>query len=246
MTYKIIIPARFGSSRLPGKPLTIIGDKPMIQHVWNRASESGANRIIVATDDHRIQKVCNDFGAECLMTQKDHRSGSDRIVEVCEKLDFNNDDIIVNLQGDEPFMSPVLIDELVANKKKFPSVGVATMCKIIEDISMFSNPSVVKVEFHDNGIAKFFRRVHEPIESHNGALGYKHLGIYAYSVAILKQFIKWPVAPLEKKESLEQLRFLHNSIDIHVGVTKHFTGLGIDTEEDLMAAKDFVNNITHE
>ncbi len=246
MTYKIIIPARFGSSRLPGKPLTIIGDKPMIQHVWNRASESGANRIIVATDDHRIQKVCNDFGAECLMTQKDHRSGSDRIVEVCKKLDFNNDDIIVNLQGDEPFMSPVLIDELVANKKKFPSVGVATMCKIIEDISMFSNPSVVKVEFHDNGIAKFFRRVHEPIESHNGALGYKHLGIYAYSVAILKQFIKWPVAPLEKKESLEQLRFLHNSIDIHVGVTKHFTGLGIDTEEDLMAAKDFVNNITHE
>tara|TARA_B100000524_G_scaffold82688_1_gene38098 strand:+ start:224 stop:964 length:741 start_codon:yes stop_codon:yes gene_type:complete len=246
MTYKIIIPARFGSSRLPGKPLTIIGDKPMIQHVWNRASESGANRIIVATDDHRIQKVCNDFGAECLMTQKDHRSGSDRIVEVCEKLDFNNDDIIVNLQGDEPFMSPVLIDELVANKKKFPSVGVATMCKIIEDISMFSNPSVVKVEFHDNGIAKFFRRVHEPIESHNGALGYKHLGIYAYSVAILKQFIKWPVAPLEKKESLEQLRFLHNSIDIHVGVTKHSTGLGIDTEEDLMAAKDFVNNITHE
>ena len=246
MTYKIIIPARFGSSRLPGKPLTIIGDKPMIQHVWNRASESGANRIIVATDDHRIQKVCNDFGAECLMTQKDHRSGSDRIVEVCKKLDFNNDDIIVNLQGDEPFMSPVLIDELVANKKKFPSVGVATMCKIIEDMSMFSNPSVVKVEFHDNGIAKFFRRVHEPIESHNGALGYKHLGIYAYSVAILKQFIKWPVAPLEKKESLEQLRFLHNSIDIHVGVTKHSTGLGIDTEEDLMAAKDFVNNITHE
>lgn len=246
MTYKIIIPARFGSSRLPGKPLSIIGDKPMIQHVWNRASESGADRIIVATDDHRIQKVCNDFGAECLMTQKDHRSGSDRIVEVCKKLDFNNDDIIVNLQGDEPFMSPVLIDELVANKKKFPSVGVATMCKIIEDMSMFSNPSVVKVEFNDNGIAKFFRRVHEPMPSHNGALGYKHLGIYAYSVAILKQFIKWPVAPLEKKESLEQLRFLHNSIDIHVGVTTHSTGLGIDTEEDLMAAKDFVNNITHE
>ena len=178
----------------------------MIQHVWNRASESGANRIIVATDDRRIQKVCNDFGAECLMTQKDHRSGSDRIVEVCKKLDFNNDDIIVNLQGDEPFMSPVLIDELVANKKKFPSVGVATMCKIIEDMSTFSNPSVVKVEFHDNGIAKFFRRVHEPMPSHNGALGYKHLGIYAYPVAILKQFIKWPVAPLEKKESLEQLR----------------------------------------
>lgn len=246
MTYKIIIPARFGSSRLPGKPLSIIGDKPMIQHVWNRASESGADRIIVATDDRRIQKVCNDFGAECLMTQKDHRSGSDRIVEVCKKLDFNNDDIIVNLQGDEPFMSPVLIDELVANKKKFPSVGVATMCKIIEDMSMFSNPSVVKVEFNDNGIAKFFRRVHEPMPSHNGALGYKHLGIYAYSVAILKQFIKWPVAPLEKKESLEQLRFLHNSIDIHVGVTTHSTGLGIDTEEDLMAAKDFVNNITHE
>lgn len=246
MTYKIIIPARFGSSRLPGKPLSIIGDKPMIQHVWNRASESGADRIIVATDDRRIQNVCNDFGAECLMTQKDHRSGSDRIVEVCKKLDFNNDDIIVNLQGDEPFMSPVLIDELVANKKKFPSVGVATMCKIIEDMSMFSNPSVVKVEFNDNGIAKFFRRVHEPMPSHNGALGYKHLGIYAYSVAILKQFIKWPVAPLEKKESLEQLRFLHNSIDIHVGVTTHSTGLGIDTEEDLMAAKDFVNNITHE
>ena len=246
MTYKIIIPARFGSSRLPGKPLSVIGDKPMIQHVWNRASESGADRIIVATDDRRIQKVCNDFGAECLMTQKDHRSGSDRIVEVCKKLDFNIDDIIVNLQGDEPFMSPVLIDELVANKKKFPSVGVATMCKIIEDMSMFSNPSVVKVEFNDNGIAKFFRRVHEPMPSHNGALGYKHLGIYAYSVAILKQFIKWPVAPLENKESLEQLRFLHNSIDIHVGVTKHSTGLGIDTEEDLMAAKDFVNNITHE
>ena len=246
MTYKIIIPARFGSSRLPGKPLSVIGDKPMIQHVWNRASESRADRIIVATDDCRIQKVCNDFGAECLMTQKDHRSGSDRIVEVCNKLDFNNDDIIVNLQGDEPFMSPILIDELVANKKKFPSVGVATMCKIIEDISMFSNLSVVKVEFHDNGIAKFFRRVHEPMQSHNGALGYKHLGIYAYSVAILKQFIKWPVAPLEKKESLEQLRFLHNGIDIHVGVTKHSTGLGIDTEEDLMAAKDFVNNITHE
>lgn len=246
MTYKIIIPARFGSSRLPGKPLSLIGDKPMIQHVWNRASESGADRIIVATDDPRIQQVCNDFGAECLLTQKDHQSGSDRIVEVCKKLDFNDNDIIVNLQGDEPFMSPVLIDELVANKKKFPSVGVATMCKIIEDISIFANPSVVKVEFHDNGIAKFFRRVHEPIQSDNGILGYKHLGIYAYSVGTLKQFIEWPVAPLEKKESLEQLRFLHNGIDIHVGVTNHSTGLGIDTEEDLIAAKDFVKKINHD
>ena len=241
MPYTIIIPARYSSKRLPGKPLLSIGDKPMIQHVWNRASESGASRIIIATDDSRIYDTCIKFGAECQMTNSDHTSGSDRIMEVCRACKLLDTEIVVNLQGDEPFMSPLLIDQLVENKRSHPEFGVSTMCEEIIDPNSHADPSIVKVLFDSEGKASSFARILDPLHSSN-VLVYRHIGIYAYSVEILKKFISWPIAKEEKKLSLEQLRFMSNGINIHVGVTQHQTGIGVDTVTDLQHANKLLKD----
>ena len=241
MSYTIIIPARYSSKRLPGKPLRLIGDIPMIQHVWNRASESGARRIVIATDDSRIYDTCISFGAECQMTSSDHSSGSDRIMEVCRAYKLLDSEVVVNLQGDEPFMSPLLIDQLVENKESHAEFGVATMCEEIIDPDLLTEPSVVKVLFDSEGKALSFSRISDPIHR-AGLLGYKHLGIYAYSVAILKKFISWPIAKEEKKLSLEQLRFMSNGVNIHVGLTQYQTGIGVDTASDLQHANKLLED----
>ena len=241
MPYTIIIPARYSSKRLPGKPLLSIGGQPMIQHVWNRASESGASRIIIATDDSRIYDTCIKFDAECQMTSSDHTSGSDRIMEVCRACELLDSEVVVNLQGDEPFMSPLLIDQLVENKESHAEFGVATMCEEIIDPDLLTEPSVVKVLFDSEGKALSFARILDPLHSFN-MLGYRHIGIYAYSVEILKKFISWPVAEEEKKLSLEQLRFMRNGVNIHVGITQHQTGIGVDTVSDLQHANNFLED----
>ena len=163
MSYTIIIPARYSSKRLPGKPLRLIGDIPMIQHVWNRASESRASRIVIATDDSRIYDTCISFGAECQMTSSDHTSGSDRIMEVCRSCELLDSEVVVNLQGDEPFMSPLLIDQLVENKESHAEFGGATMCEEIIDPDLLTEPSVVIVLFDSEGKALSFSRISDPI-----------------------------------------------------------------------------------
>ena len=241
MDFVVIIPARYASTRLPGKPLRDIGGLPMIQRVWQQACKSSASRVVIATDDRRIQEVASDFGAEVCMTAVDHQSGTDRLQEVVEILGFDPEKIVVNVQGDEPMIPPQVIDQVAANLATNENAGVATLCEPIELAGDFLNPNIVKVVADNNQIARYFSRA--PIPWSRDAFGVvqdsvpanarRHIGIYAYRVACLKQFIDFGVAPLERLESLEQLRFLHNGIDIHVADAVVDVPGGIDTEEDI-------------
>ena len=243
MGFSVIIPARFASTRFPGKPLADINGQPMIQHVYNRACQSEAERVIVATDDQRIADVADSFGAEVCMTQADHPSGTDRLQEVVAKLGFYADDIVVNVQGDEPLIPPRVINQVAHNLKAEPEASIATLSEPIEDIDTLLNPNVVKVVADARGMALYFSRALIPwprdafaqskTEMPDGFNWQRHIGIYAYRVKMLNEFVRWQPAPIETTESLEQLRAMWNGQRIHVAVADELPPPGVDTPEDL-------------
>jgi 3-deoxy-manno-octulosonate cytidylyltransferase (CMP-KDO synthetase) len=237
--FKVIIPSRYASSRLPGKPLLEVAGKPLIQHVYETAKASKAVRIIIATDDERILKLAETINAEVIMTSSQHNSGTDRLAEVTELLDEDEDTIIVNLQGDEIGMPASLIDQVASALYTNPKKSIATLCEPITNVEDYTNPNVVKVVFDDRNSALYFSRSPIPWTKQNSVPeeSYKHIGLYAYRCGFLKRFSTLPVSPLEQNESLEQLRALHNGEKIHVEVACDNAGIGIDTPEDLEKAR---------
>ncbi len=243
MDFKVVIPARYSSVRLPGKPLREIAGRPMIQHVYERARESGADEVVIATDDERISQTAKAFGAEVCMTAAHHRSGSDRIAEVVEQLHWAADTIVVNLQGDEPTMPASLIDQVAADMQSHELAGVTTLSAPIESHEMLFDPHVVKVVTDIEGYALYFSRAPIPWhrdeflegrESLPASVAFsRHIGLYAYRAGYLQQFVSWAHAPLEHAESLEQLRVLWHGGKIHVSQAIEAAGHGVDTEDDL-------------
>jgi 3-deoxy-manno-octulosonate cytidylyltransferase (CMP-KDO synthetase) len=243
--FRVVIPARFGSSRLVGKPLLTIAGMPMIQHVWMRASESGARDVLVATDDERIVQAVEAFGGRAMMTRQDHASGTDRLAEVVRRAGFHDDDIIVNLQGDEPQIRGTLLSDLAQALAAHPSARASTMAAKVTSAADLFNPNVVKVVLDAEGFGLYFSRA--PIPWVRGAFALdhpvgsipahvpflRHLGLYAYRASTLTKLASAPVAPLESAESLEQLRMLHLGMRIHVTVLAEAPAHGVDTPEDL-------------
>lgn len=250
MSFTVVIPARFASSRLPGKPLADIAGKPLIEHVYESAVKSGANRIIIATDDARIESAAKSFGAQVCMTSAYHRSGTERIAEVIQNLRFNRDDIVVNVQGDEPMLPGELIDQVAVQLREFHEAKISTLCARIKNDADLFNPNVVKVVRDNEGYALYFSRAPIPWDRsrfpqqmsqfafHNLAVCehnhyYKHIGLYAYTAGFVLQYINYPLSTLEQLESLEQLRALQNGHRIYAGEAQQDCGIGVDTEEDL-------------
>jgi 3-deoxy-manno-octulosonate cytidylyltransferase (CMP-KDO synthetase) len=252
MQFIVVIPARYASTRLPAKPLRDIAGKPMIQHVWEQACKSAAGIVVIATDDSRIEDAANAFGAKVCMTRADHVSGTDRLQEVATQLGLAEDQIVVNVQGDEPLIPPAVINQVAANLAANPAAGVATLCEPVDSVDDFCNPNVVKVIADNRGMAQYFSRAPIPWPRDQFArsqdslpepnLARRHIGIYGYRVAELKRFVDWPVAPMEELESLEQLRFIYNGVGIHVADAIQEVPPGIDTEQDLQAVIELINN----
>jgi len=239
--FVIVIPSRYASTRLPGKPLREINGKPMLEHVYQRGVESGATDVVIATDDERIADAAEDFGGRVCMTGDQHRSGTERIAEVCDLMDWSDDKIVVNLQGDEPTMPATLIDQcatLLGNCE----ADIATLASPIVSQQDFENPNIVKVVVADNGNAIYFSRAAIPYarvtdrkaEARKSAL--QHHGIYAYRCRVLRQLVAAQSSDLEVCEQLEQLRALSLGMTIRVAVPTQRPGAGVDTEEDLAAA----------
>lgn len=241
--FTVVIPARYASTRLPGKPLQDIAGKPMIQHVWEQARRSTAQRVVVATDDARIAEACQAFGAEVLLTRVDHNSGTDRLAEVAGQLGLPADAIVVNVQGDEPLIPPVIIDQVAANLAAHPEAGIATLAEPIRDVQALFNPNVVKVAADLDGLALTFTRAPLPWARDAFAAGRdqlpadvpyrRHIGIYAYRAGFLHDFVAWGPCWLENTECLEQLRALWHGVRIHVADAQEAPPAGVDTPEDL-------------
>ena len=236
--FHIIIPARFGSVRLPGKALLPIEGKPLLGWVWERASSVGAISVIVATDDKRIRDVMTELGADVEMTSPDHVSGTDRVAEVIKNRALPDNEMVVNLQGDEPMM-PISHIQLVAEILR--DVTEADMSTLMEPLAFDESlePSVVKVVVSETGRALYFSRSRIPAnrDGANETPLYRHLGLYAYRVKFLKRFVSWPISPLEQSESLEQLRALSHDAHIQMGRVAQSDSIGVDTEEDLVMVR---------
>lgn len=243
MSFTVIIPARYASTRLPGKLLADIDSKPMIQHVWESAMKSGASQVLVATDDERIKSVCTAFGARAEMTAESHQSGTERIAELVSRLRYESEAIIVNVQGDEPLIPPSLISQVAENLEATSEAQMATLCERITAGASVLDPSVVKVVVDKDGFANYFSRAPIPWDRDGFAAGrkkvdlskpyYRHVGIYAYRAGYLDVYVTLPQSPAERSERLEQLRVLHHGGRIHVAEACERPGPGIDTPEDL-------------
>lgn len=249
MKFTVVIPARYASTRLPAKPLKDIAGKPMIQRVYEQAQLSSASQVVVATDDSRIESVVKGFGGQVCMTSDQHESGTDRLQEVAQKLGLAADDIVVNVQGDEPLIPAAVINQVAANLAGAEGASVATLSEPINDKADFLNPNVVKVVADKSGLALYFSRSSMPWPRNDFAEGaqiaelpssdlfQRHIGIYAYKVSLLNQFVGWPMAPIESMECLEQLRVLWNGHRIHVQEAVEAVPGGVDTEEDLQRVR---------
>ncbi len=239
--FVVVIPSRYASTRLPGKPLREINGKPMLQHVYDRGKESAANDVVIATDDERIAAVAEGFGARVCMTRDQHESGTERIAEVCDLMDWSDDRIIVNLQGDEPAMPAALIDQC-AGLLEDGVADIATLASPLASPDDFENPNVVKVIVDNDGNAIYFSRAAIPYarndDDRTAASGaaLHHHGIYAYRCGVLRRFVAAEPSQLERCEQLEQLRALTLGMTIRVAVPPVRPGAGVDTEEDLVAA----------
>lgn len=240
MGFSVIIPARYASSRLPAKLLKEINGKSLIEHTYSNAIKSNASRVIIATDDERIKTVAEGFGAEVCMTNDSHTSGTSRIAEAVSFLNFQNDDVIVNLQGDEPMMSPSAINQVASNLVS-SGMSVATLCQTINTEDAYFDENCVKVVYNSRGRAMYFSRSPVPAfrdgQNINLDLCFRHIGLYAYRVNFLKNYSNMPISRLETAEKLEQLTFLMEGFDIHVDVSFASTGYGVDTESDLIKVK---------
>ncbi|EXI62502.1 3-deoxy-manno-octulosonate cytidylyltransferase [Mannheimia granulomatis] len=242
MNFTVIIPARYASSRLPRKPLLDIAGKPMIQHVWEKAQLAGATRVIIATDHPEIEATAKAFGAEVCMTSEKHNSGTERLAEVIEKMNIHDDEIIVNIQGDEPLVPPVIVEQVARNLDAY-QVNMATLGVKLETREELFNPNAVKAVADQNGMALYFSRASIPFARDNfpncddefvASQGYlRHIGIYAYRAGFVKQYVAWVPTVLEKLESLEQLRALWYGEKIHIELAKEAPPVGVDTPEDL-------------
>lgn len=234
MNFKVVIPARYASSRLPGKVLLKIREKPVIQYVHENACASEAEQVIIATDDRRIADCAQSFGAEVCLTSAEHKSGTDRIAEVAQTFPWDDDIVIVNVQGDEPMMPAANINQAAENLVAHPDVSISTLCAPLRDAEEYDNSNVVKVIQDENGIALAFSRKVESDDSRNHRQRriYRHLGIYAYRVAFLKMFARLPQSELEKQESLEQLRAMDHGKSIFVDLCRLPEGIGVDTRKD--------------
>jgi 3-deoxy-manno-octulosonate cytidylyltransferase (CMP-KDO synthetase) len=241
MTAVGVIPARYAARRFPGKPLALIAGRPLVRRVWDAAQEAKSLRaVIVATDDERIARAARGFGAEVALTRPDHPSGTDRLAEVALGLE---DEIVVNVQGDEPLLEPELIREMATLLAARPAATIATACHPIEDVAEAFNPNVVKVVLDHAGYALYFSRATIPWARDAFAAGrdrlpaglplYRHYGLYAYRVGFLRAFPGLPPAPIERFEALEQLRALWHGHRIVVLVTAGTPAPGVDTPEDL-------------
>jgi len=229
-----IIPARYASTRFPGKPLALLNGKPMIQHVCEHVAAAALNQYVVATDDDRIFQCVQSFGGNAVMTAPTHPSGTDRCGEAAQKLQLSDSDVVINIQGDEPFISANeigLLTGVFAN----PEVQIATLVKPTDDPAVAQDPNKVKVVTDSNGKALYFSRLPIPyVRDANGPTPtyLQHLGIYAYRYKVLRKLILLPPSSLEQCEKLEQLRWLENGYSIHTAAC-HYNGIGIDTPEDL-------------
>lgn len=242
--FKVVIPARYASTRLPGKPLLSIAGKPMVLHVVDRAQEANAEEIVVATDDQRIFDVVTWAGVDVVMTRSDHNSGTERIAEVTQLCGWNESDIVVNLQGDEPLVPADYITGVAQALAGQEQAGISTLAAPIKDNEEIFNPNAVKVILDKNGYALYFSRAPIPWDRDHFNLagtGFKsdkisylrHIGIYAYKVGFIMQYIDWSISALETVESLEQLRILWNGERVLVVTVSDTPEAGVDTIEDL-------------
>ncbi|MDF1764023.1 MAG: 3-deoxy-manno-octulosonate cytidylyltransferase [Oleibacter sp.] len=241
--FKIVIPARYASSRLPGKPLIDLAGKPMIQHVFDRAMQSGASEVVVATDDQRIFDVAKAFGADVVMTSPDHENGTERIAEVVTMKGWSDDTVVVNLQGDEPLIPKSLIELTANGLLDNTDAGMSSLCTPITTVDDAFDPNSVKVVLNQRGFALYFSRASIPWDRDLYKNGqdeltskmpvFRHIGMYAYRVAFLRDYQNMVACPLELTESLEQLRALWYGVGIHMSVIDQAPGHGIDTPIDV-------------
>lgn len=248
--YKVVIPARYASTRLPGKPLRKLLGKPMLQYVYESASTCRAAGVIIATDDARIESAAQDFGAEVCMTSQDHASGTDRLAEVVARLDWADDTIVVNVQGDEPLMPPALIDQVAQDLAASSAASISTIATPLLAAGEFFDPNVVKVVTDRDAYALYFSRapipwdrdlLHDDIKALPiGIAPLRHIGIYAYRAGYLRRYAQMRPCPLEQAEQLEQLRALWYGERIHVAEAVQRPGPGVDTEEDLHIAEQLL------
>ncbi|MEC8916366.1 MAG: 3-deoxy-manno-octulosonate cytidylyltransferase [Pseudomonadota bacterium] len=254
--FVVVIPARYGSSRLPGKPLMDIDGLPMVQHVWMRANDSVASRVVIATDDARIEQAARAFGAEVVMTRDDHPSGTDRLAEVAARLQLPDETIVVNVQGDEPLLPASAIDRVAARLAADGRASVSTLAEPIHDVDTLFNPNVVKVVTDLTGRALYFSRAPIPWDRNawktqpptllETDAWLRHIGLYAYRAGFLAEYVNWQPAPLEQLEQLEQLRALQHGHLIQVAtVTSSLPG-GVDTLEDLERVRQHFARLSDE
>ena len=235
MSFTVIIPARYASTRFPGKPLADLAGKPMVVRVCERAKESGAVAVHVATDDERVAAAVRKHGFTVVMTRPDHASGTDRLAEAAEQLGLADEHIVVNVQGDEPLIAPALIRDVAQLLERRRAAAMATACHAIHGGATAANPNVVKVVLDAQGYALYFSRAEIPFPRESGAPSYRHAGIYAYRVRFLKEYAALPPAPIERAEALEQLRALWHGHRIAVVVSETDIPPGVDTPQDLQA-----------
>lgn len=249
MPFSVIIPARYASTRLPGKPLLDIAGKPMLQHVWERARQSEASSVVIATDDRRILVAAEGWGAQVCMTDSGHASGTDRLQEVVQICGLADDDVVVNVQGDEPLVPPAVINQVADNLIRSPAAGMATLSEPLTDVATLLDSNAVKVVTDAHGRALYFSRAPVPYPrgvdlGNPGALRdypagqwQRHIGLYAYRAGFLRRFVAWPQAPAELLEQLEQLRALHHGETIHVALACERVPAGVDNQADLDAVR---------
>lgn len=249
--FKVVIPARFGSTRLNGKPLLNMAGKPMIAHVCERAKEANPEEIVVATDDERIFNAVSDLGFEAVLTRQNHESGTERIAEVAEKLGWADNTIIVNLQGDEPLLPANYIRQVAQALASQTQAGIATLAAKIHESEEIFNPNAVKVVLDKNGYALYFSRAPIPWNRATFATtkeispelaSLRHIGLYAYTAGFLKKYCMWENSPLEQIEALEQLRILWHGEKILVQIVDKTPPAGVDTMEDLQRVERILKN----
>ncbi|MEZ5644111.1 MAG: 3-deoxy-manno-octulosonate cytidylyltransferase [Burkholderiaceae bacterium] len=250
-SFTVIIPARMASSRLPDKPLADIGGLPMVVRVARRAAQSTAMAVWVAADDERIVSACQNHGVQALLTSRDHPSGSDRLAQACERLGLDGDDLVVNVQGDEPLIEPTLVDAVAGELRRRPDCAMSTAAHAITQADDFANPNVVKVVTDRRGTALYFSRASIPFwrDAPAGATlpsppPLRHIGIYGYRAGYLRRFPSLEAAPQEKTESLEQLRVLWHGDRIAVHISQHAPSPGVDTPQDLERVRAWLASVT--
>lgn len=250
MKFAVVVPARLGSTRLPRKVLRPLAGKPLLQWTWEAANTCGAAAVIIATDSEEIAEVCRGFGAEVRLTAATHNSGTDRVNEVAEAEGWNDDDVVVNLQGDEPLMPPALVLQVARLLVDDAGADIATLAHPLHTQEEWFNPNFVKVVLDEQGRALYFSRApipwkrvgSEPVSPLPEGLALRHVGLYAYRVGALRRFSAWPSAPLEECEALEQLRALSHGLRIRVGQIETTPPRGVDTEADLLVAEAILSS----